>query len=67
MGSNIPVETQFLLLEAREESLNSDDSSQKSSTTEIFYILFLPSLEGSFRSSLQGTMVNELQLCIESG
>ncbi|CAM8917540.1 unnamed protein product [Rhodiola kirilowii] len=66
-GSDIPIETQFLLLESMEESSFQDDSSHMSSTMKSFYIIVLPTLEGSFRSSLQGTELNELQLCVESG
>ncbi|KAJ8747380.1 hypothetical protein K2173_001492 [Erythroxylum novogranatense] len=31
------------------------------------YALFLPALDGEFRSSLQGNSSNELELCVESG
>ncbi|WOL19206.1 putative galactinol--sucrose galactosyltransferase 2 [Canna indica] len=57
-GSDVPSETQMLLLEARRDLAVDDD---------IFYILFLPVLDGSFRSSLQGNSSGELELCIESG
>ncbi|GLT29093.1 hypothetical protein SLA2020_039790 [Shorea laevis] len=67
-GSEIPMETQMLLLEAREESIVDDDiSSDPSSSENTFYILFLPVLDGEFRTSLQGTPANELQFCVESG
>ncbi|KAM7271556.1 hypothetical protein ACFE04_030770 [Oxalis oulophora] len=56
-GSDIPVETQMLLLEANEGSNDSDP----------LYIVFLPVLDGEFRSSLQGTSSNELEFCVESG
>ncbi|GAV70578.1 LOW QUALITY PROTEIN: Raffinose_syn domain-containing protein [Cephalotus follicularis] len=52
-ASDIPVETQMLLLEAHE----GPDAS---------YIVFLPVLDGEFRSSL-GNSSNELEFCIESG
>ncbi|KAH9624604.1 hypothetical protein KSS87_010307 [Heliosperma pusillum] len=55
-ASDLRPETQFLLLEAKDESNNC-----------TFYILVLPVLEGAFRSSLQGTQTNELQFCLESG
>ncbi|KAG6683795.1 hypothetical protein I3842_12G031900 [Carya illinoinensis] len=65
-GCEIPMETQMLLLEARQVSvLNNETSSDL--TTENTYILFLPVLDGQFRTSLQGTPENELQFCIESG
>lgn len=57
-GSDIPVETQLLLLEAKGEE-------EKEATTS--YILFLPLLDGEFRSSLQGNASNELEFCVESG
>ncbi|XP_018730644.2 probable galactinol--sucrose galactosyltransferase 2 isoform X2 [Eucalyptus grandis] len=59
-GSDIPVETQMLLLEVRE-------GSDLEPSDEPSYILFLPVLDGKFRSSLQGNMADELELCIESG
>eukprot|EP01018_Ginkgo_biloba_P036331 Gb_26673 [translate_table: standard] len=62
-GKDIPVESQLLLLEATQESaLN-----QTNGEDGTFYILFLPVLDGQFRSSLQGNDLNELELCIESG
>ncbi|CBI38532.3 unnamed protein product, partial [Vitis vinifera] len=55
-GQDIPIETQMLLLEAKEEP-----------DGPASYILFLPVLDGEFRSSLQGNQSNELELCVESG
>eukprot|EP00261_Vitis_vinifera_P003918 XP_002269491.2 PREDICTED: probable galactinol--sucrose galactosyltransferase 2 [Vitis vinifera] len=55
-GQDIPIETQMLLLEAKEEP-----------DGPASYILFLPVLDGDFRSSLQGNQSNELELCVESG
>ncbi|XP_015879986.2 probable galactinol--sucrose galactosyltransferase 2 [Ziziphus jujuba] len=55
-GSEIPVETQMLLLEAK------DDESESTG-----YILFLPLLDGEFRASLQGNSSDELEFCVESG
>ncbi|KAL5750654.1 hypothetical protein ACOSP7_025257 [Xanthoceras sorbifolium] len=68
-GSEIPMETQMLLLEASEVSaLHHEVSSDAAAPAEnTFYILLLPLLEGQFRTSLQGTPENELQFCIESG
>lgn len=60
-GSDIPAETQMLLLEARKEPTS------KGSTESISYIVFLPVLDGEFRSSLQGNSANELEFCVESG
>ncbi|PON72349.1 Glycosyl hydrolase [Parasponia andersonii] len=66
LGCDVRAETQMLLLEAREDTILSDgNSEQKDSMT--FYILVLPLLEGKFRGSLQGTVVNKLELCVESG
>lgn len=60
-ASDIPIETQMLLLEARKGSTS--DASVDSTS----YILFLPILDGEFRSSLQGNSSNELEFCVESG
>ena len=59
-GSDIPVETQMLLLEAS-KGQDLDDSNEAS------YIIFLPIIDGAFRSSLQGNSSNELEFCVESG
>lgn len=69
-ASDIPMETQLLLLEARQESaLEGEFSSDSVEPMEenTSYILFLPVLDGEFRATLQGTASNELQFCIESG
>ncbi|XP_023734016.1 probable galactinol--sucrose galactosyltransferase 6 [Lactuca sativa] len=55
-GSEIPSETQFLLMETIGET-----------QTEPIYIVFLPLIEGSFRACLHGNSGDELQLSIESG
>ncbi|KAJ0106087.1 hypothetical protein Patl1_18186 [Pistacia atlantica] len=65
--SEIPMETQMLLLEAREDSALHDEASSDSASEDTFYILLLPVLDGQFRTTLQGTPANELQFCIESG
>ncbi|XP_021749756.1 probable galactinol--sucrose galactosyltransferase 2 [Chenopodium quinoa] len=65
-GSEVPVETQMLLLEAKEES-DLLDKETETNTDSTFYILVLPVLEGAFRASLQGTKTNELEFCVESG
>lgn len=59
-GSDVPIETQMLLMEVGE---GTDIGTPKET---ISYILFLPVLDGEFRSSLQGNSSNELELCIES-
>ncbi|XP_073040177.1 probable galactinol--sucrose galactosyltransferase 2 isoform X2 [Primulina eburnea] len=66
-GSDVPIETQMLLLEVTEESAVSDGNSSRRLVGNSFYVLFLPVLEGQFRASLQGTSANELQFCVESG
>ncbi|PON90338.1 Glycosyl hydrolase [Trema orientale] len=59
-GSDVPVETQMLLLEAS-KGQDLEDSNETS------YIVFLPIIDGDFRSSLQGNSSNELEFCVESG
>ncbi|ERN19108.1 probable galactinol--sucrose galactosyltransferase 2 [Amborella trichopoda] len=65
-ASDIPVETQMLLLEVEEKSAIEQEN-QSVANGSKFYILFLPVLDGEFRSSLQGNAANELEFCIESG
>lgn len=60
-GKDIPVETQMLLLEANEEPSSEEPSGK------IAYVLFLPLLDGEFRSSLQGNSADELEVCVETG
>ncbi|KAL0356336.1 UNVERIFIED_CONTAM: putative galactinol--sucrose galactosyltransferase 2 [Sesamum radiatum] len=67
LRSDIPVETQLLLLEVRENSAVCDDISSGQSADNTFYVLLLPVLEGQFRATLQGTKANELEFCVESG
>lgn len=61
-GKEIPLETQFLLVESKDggESVDQDDS-------PTIYTVFLPLLEGQFRAVLQGNDKNELEICLESG
>ncbi|CAA0836149.1 Probable galactinol--sucrose galactosyltransferase 2 [Striga hermonthica] len=71
-ASEIPMETQMLLLEARQESsmLGIEDevnTADNNTSQDKFYILVLPVLDGAFRTTLQGTSSNELQFCYESG
>ncbi|KAM7501087.1 hypothetical protein LguiA_025501 [Lonicera macranthoides] len=56
-ASDIPIETQMLLVEAKPDF---DDASKS-------YFLFLPLLDGDFRCSLQGNSAHELLVCVESG
>lgn len=57
-AKDIPVETQMLLLE---------EPYSEEADKNTAYVLFLPILDGEFRSSLQGNLANELELCVESG
>ncbi|KAJ7956736.1 Raffinose synthase family protein [Quillaja saponaria] len=64
-GKDIPLETQFLLVETKDGShLESDDGNEEN---QIIYTVFLPLIEGSFRGCLQGNDRDELELCLESG
>ncbi|XP_041999074.1 probable galactinol--sucrose galactosyltransferase 6 [Salvia splendens] len=64
-GRDIPLETQFLLLETKEGShLESDDAGNDN---KIVYTVFLPLIEGKFKACLQGNAADELELCLESG
>ncbi|XP_030553421.1 probable galactinol--sucrose galactosyltransferase 6 isoform X2 [Rhodamnia argentea] len=64
-GSEIPLETQFLLVETKDGShLESDEGNEEN---QIVYTVFLPLIEGPFRACLQGNERDELQLCLESG
>ncbi|KAE8736198.1 1-aminocyclopropane-1-carboxylate oxidase-like protein 1-like [Hibiscus syriacus] len=56
-ASDIPLETQMLLLEAK----------QRPASHRSTYILFLPVLADNFRSSLQGNSSDEIEFCVESG
>lgn len=61
-GQEIPFETQFLIVEARDGS-RFDNGEEHSA----LYTVFLPILEGEFRAVLQGNEHNELEICLESG
>ncbi|KAL1554843.1 putative galactinol--sucrose galactosyltransferase 6 [Salvia divinorum] len=64
-GRDIPLETQFLLLETKEGShLEADDARNDN---KIVYTVFLPLIEGKFKACLQGNAADELELCLESG
>ncbi|OMO57745.1 Raffinose synthase [Corchorus olitorius] len=61
-GKDIPLETQFLLVETKEGShLDSTEENQ------IVYTVFLPLIEAPFRAVLQGNQNDQLELCLESG
>jgi raffinose synthase len=60
-GKDIPLETQFLLVESKEPTEGEHDDSP------TIYTVFLPLLEGQFRAVLQGNEKNGLEICLESG
>ncbi|XP_022873933.1 probable galactinol--sucrose galactosyltransferase 2 [Olea europaea var. sylvestris] len=60
-GKDVPLETQFMLVESKETTENEHDY------TPTIYTVFLPLLEGQFRAVLQGNENNELEICLESG
>ncbi|KAJ7963496.1 Alkaline alpha-galactosidase seed imbibition protein [Quillaja saponaria] len=62
-GRDIPLETQFLLVEARSGSIFDKDGEDESD----IYAVFLPILEGDFRAVLQGNDQDEIEICLESG
>ncbi|OIW16414.1 hypothetical protein TanjilG_19130 [Lupinus angustifolius] len=64
-GKEIPIETQFLLIEAHNDS--DIDGGLENQATASTYVVFLPLLEGDFRAVLQGNDQNELEICVESG
>ncbi|KAF2307908.1 hypothetical protein GH714_033298 [Hevea brasiliensis] len=60
-GKDIPLETQFMLVESRDGGEGVQDDAQ------TIYTVFLPLLEGQFRAVLQGNEKNEMEICLESG
>lgn len=66
-GQDIPFETQFLVVEARDGSHFDNCGEDGSSDQAALYTVFLPILEGDFRAVLQGNERNELEICLESG
>jgi raffinose synthase len=65
-AKEIPIETQFLLLESKVGSLPRKGI-DCGSRGQMSYTVFLPLTEGPFRASLQGNEKDELELCFESG
>ncbi|GFS31702.1 seed imbibition 1 [Actinidia rufa] len=63
-GKDIPFETQFLIVEARD---GSHFGEEREDGVSAVYTVFLPILEGDFRAVLQGNANNELEICLESG
>ncbi|XP_077211917.1 seed imbibition 2 [Tasmannia lanceolata] len=64
-GKEVPLETQFMLIESKDETDAVESSDEESSPT--IYTVFLPLLEGQFRAVLQGNDNNEIEICLESG
>ncbi|XP_010278962.1 PREDICTED: probable galactinol--sucrose galactosyltransferase 2 isoform X2 [Nelumbo nucifera] len=62
-GKDVPLETQFMLIESKDGTVEGGD--QEDSPT--IYTILLPLLEGQFRAVLQGNEKNELEVCLESG
>ncbi|XP_041998998.1 probable galactinol--sucrose galactosyltransferase 2 isoform X2 [Salvia splendens] len=58
-GKDIPLETQFMLIESKDASEGED--------APTIYTVLLPILEGPFRAALQGNDKSELEICLESG
>ncbi|CAL5207696.1 unnamed protein product [Lathyrus oleraceus] len=59
-GRDIPLETQFILIEIKE-------SKNQKQNSPVIYTVLLPLLEGQFRAVLQGNDKNEIEICLESG
>ncbi|XP_027366335.1 probable galactinol--sucrose galactosyltransferase 2 [Abrus precatorius] len=59
-GRDVPLETQFMLIESKESKDNQENSA-------TIYTVMLPLLEGQFRAVLQGNDKNEIEICLESG
>ncbi|PHU22358.1 putative galactinol--sucrose galactosyltransferase 1 [Capsicum chinense] len=60
-GNDIPLETQFMLVESK------DTTEGEREDSPTIYTVFLPLLEGQFRAVLQGNEKNEMEICLESG
>ncbi|KAL0340504.1 UNVERIFIED_CONTAM: putative galactinol--sucrose galactosyltransferase 6 [Sesamum radiatum] len=65
-GRDIPLETQFLLVETKNGSHSEPDIDEQEEN-KIVYTVFLPLVEGPFKACLQGNDGDELELCLESG
>ena len=61
-GRDVPLETQFMLVEVPASAGDGDDAD-----AGPMYLVMLPLLEGPFRAALQGNDRDELQICVESG
>lgn len=65
-GQDIPFETQFMIVEARDGS-HFGNGTRNGEDQPALYAVFLPILEGDFRAVLQGNERNEMEICLESG
>lgn len=61
-GKDVPLETQFMLVESKADNGGGDQAD-----SPTIYTVFLPLLEGQFRAVLQGNDKNEIEICLESG
>lgn len=60
-GKDIPLETQFMLIESK------DTTAAELQDAPTIYTVLLPILEGPFRAVLQGNDKDQLEICFESG
>lgn len=63
-GKDVPLETQFMLIESKDGATAIDDDEEEAPT---IYTVFFPLLEGQFRAVLQGNESNQIEICLESG
>lgn len=68
-GGDIPLETQFLLIETKDGSPLESDLHGGDDGNKVVYTVFLPLVEGPFKACLQGSAAGDdgLELCLESG
>ncbi|KAL6560903.1 putative galactinol--sucrose galactosyltransferase 6 [Orobanche hederae] len=66
-GGDIPLETQFLLVETKFGSQLESGGVYGDDENKVVYTVFLPLIEGPFKACLQGNDGDELELCLESG
>ncbi|KAM2568595.1 hypothetical protein TB2_008810 [Malus domestica] len=62
-GKDVPLETQFMLVESK----GGGEGDEEEDSSPTIYTVFLPLLEGLFRSVLQGNERNEVEIYLESG
>ncbi|KAH9301926.1 hypothetical protein KI387_013509, partial [Taxus chinensis] len=64
-GKDVPLETQFMLVESKHGSPLSSEN-DLSEEEQTIYTVFLPLIEGQFRAVLQGNERDEIEVCLES-